>query len=144
MKEVNKKFDVEDGAERLAQSFLNGEVAQEKKDKQGKPPCPITSAQLRKFYNEFKSLERKYQQDQLTSSHESKKEAFTRLLPQIKINKAKVSYARARKTVPPEFETWLKNSIDAITSCEDFEAFMLHFEAIVGYAYGHGLSDKKN
>lgn len=104
----------------------------------------ITSAQLRKFYNEFKGLERKYQTKILsrTPSETARDEIFISILPQIKIMKAKVSYARNRKLVPEVFEDWMKKSVDNINSAKQFEDFLLHFEAIVGFAYGTGkLSD---
>ncbi len=126
----HERFSVEKSAEDLASSFYYGTL-------EGKSQ-KITAAQLRKFYNEFKSLERKYQLKSINSSSE---EAFTAMLPHIKINKAKVGYARARKTVPDEFVSWLQRAVDDINSPEAFEAFLLHFEAIVGYAYGLGLKD---
>ena len=101
----------------------------------------ITSAQLRRFYNDFKSLERKY--EVLCADPEKKEDAFTSLLPQIKISKAKASYARARKTIPKEFETWLHQSVDKVNNADSFEKFLLHFEALVGFAYGAGLKDNK-
>ncbi len=118
-------FGVEKAAEDLANDFVNEK---------------ITSAQLRKFYNEFKGLERKYQTKMLakTSDTISKDEILNSILPQIKIMKAKVSYAKSRKVVPQVFEDWLKKSVDDINSAKEFEAFLLHFEAIVGYAYGTG------
>lgn len=121
-------FDVEKVAEDLAKEFV--------KEK-------ITSAQLRKFYNEFKGLERRYQTKMLakTSDTISKDDILNSILPQIKIMKAKVSYAKSRKVVPQVFENWLKKSVDGINSAKEFEAFLLHFEAIVGYAYGTGLKD---
>jgi len=118
-------FGVEKAAEDLANDFVNEK---------------ITSAQLRKFYNEFKGLERKYQTKMLakTSDTISKDDILNSILPQIKIMKAKVSYAKSRKVVPQVFEDWLKKSVDDINSAKEFEAFLLHFEAIVGYAYGTG------
>lgn len=117
-------FDVEKNAESLAVQFVNAK---------------ITSAQFRKFYNEFKGLERKYQTKMLAD--DNKENAFVSILPQVKIMKAKVSYARSRKTVPPVFENWLKDAVDSINSAKQFEDFLLHFEAVLGYAYGNGLKD---
>lgn len=95
----------------------------------------ISSAQLRKFYNEFKSIEQTFQ------VHKEPSEAFANLLPKIKLNIAKVHYVRSRKLVPVAFSTWLEDCVKSIQSYEDFTAFMLHFEAIVGFAYGAGLND---
>lgn len=114
-------FDVEKNAENLAVQFVDEK---------------ITSAQFRKFYNEFKGLERKYQTKMLAD--DNKENAFISILPQVKIMKAKVSYARSRKTVPLVFENWLKDAVDSINSAKQFEDFLLHFEAVLGYAYGTG------
>lgn len=124
-------FDVDEYAKKLANDFLHPVSRDDK---------TITSAQLRRFYNDFKSLERRFilmHKD----SKEEKAKAFQSLLPQIKLTKAKVAYARARQTVPSNFEKWLTDAVSAINSPETFEEFLLHFEAIVGFAYGLGLKD---
>lgn len=101
----------------------------------------ISSAQLRKFYNEFKTIEKTLQ------VKASPEKAFAQVKPKIKLTVAKVEYAGARKSsgkklVPESFETWLKDCVQSIDTYEDFNAFLLHFEAVVGFAYGAGLSDK--
>lgn len=95
----------------------------------------IKSSQLRKFYGDVKALEQTWvnQQRSMTS--------FYGIVPQIKILKAKAAYARARKVVPPYFEQWLGRHVDAINEPADFKAFLLHFEAVVGFCYGEGLKD---
>lgn len=100
----------------------------------------ITSAQLRRFYNDFKCLEKKFQFKQGTVECE---DPFLSILPLIKMQKSKVAYAVNPKKpkIPKEFETWMKKNIDAIATPKDFEAFLLHFEAVVGFCYGLGLSD---
>lgn len=121
---------VTDKAEQLARDFVAYD------NPNAKPKDRITSAQLRKFYNEFKTMEKKYQTK--LSNEPNKENAFISILPQIKIMKAKVSYARNREVVPPCFEDWMKKSVDTINSYGDFEKFLLHFEAVVGFAYGTG------
>jgi len=98
----------------------------------------ITSAQLRRFYGEFKSLEKKFQFRQGTGKSEREK-AFLYVLPLIKMEKSKVAYAA--KKVPYDFKKWMNDNVDAIATPEDFEAFLLHFEAVVGFCYGLGISD---
>ena len=95
----------------------------------------IKSSQLRKFYAEVKSLERLWEYQKRSEA------AFMGILPQIKILKAKAAYARGRKTVPPFFTEWMNKHADAINTTEDFKAFLLHFEAVVGFCYGEGLKD---
>ncbi|PKN66067.1 MAG: type III-A CRISPR-associated protein Csm2 [Deltaproteobacteria bacterium HGW-Deltaproteobacteria-15] len=92
----------------------------------------LTSAQLRRFFGEFRQLQKKV---------ESK--GFDRVLPMIKMVKSKASYAanpRSRK-IPDSFRDFLSRNVDLINELPDFEAFMLHFEAVVGFYYGMGISN---
>lgn len=95
----------------------------------------ISSAQLRRFYGDFKSLEKK---QQVAPDQQA---AFVSTLPLIKMALSKAMYAKARKTVPDEFVKWIEKHTKAINSLDDFKAFMLHFEAVVGFCYGYGLKD---
>ncbi len=102
----------------------------------GKPDNnAIKSSQLRKFYGDVKSLEQTWINQQRSMI------AFYGIMPQIKILKAKAAYARSRKVVPPYFEQWLERHVNAIKEPADFKAFLLHFEAVVGFCYGEGLKD---
>lgn len=100
----------------------------------------LNSAQLRRFYGDLKNLERK-----LAFRQQSENEAdpFLAVLPLVKMVKSKVAYASnpRNEKVPPAFADWLKKNIDAIDTADDFKAFMLHFEAVVGYCYGLGMSN---
>jgi CRISPR-associated protein Csm2 len=99
----------------------------------------LSSAQLRRFYNEFKSLERKL----VFSSDKGveEQEAFTAIFPLVKMVKSKVAYAEGRNTVPRPFKIWIEENVDHIENVDDFKAFLLHFEAVVGFCYGLGLKD---
>jgi CRISPR-associated protein Csm2 len=99
----------------------------------------LSSAQLRRFYNEFKSLERKlvFSLDQGITEQE----AFPAILPLVKMVKSKAAYAQGRNTVPYAFKHWIEENVDQIHNVEDFKAFLLHFEAVVGFCYGLGLKD---
>lgn len=98
----------------------------------GKPEkSAIKNAQLRRFFGEFKGFQRKLEQKQGEVD-----EHFKSILPMIKMINAKVTYARARSVVPPAFEIWMKKHVAAIESARDFQAFLLHFEAIIGFCYG--------
>jgi CRISPR-associated protein Csm2 len=96
----------------------------------------IKNSQLRKFFNEFKSLERQLDQQQVNVD-----EAFKSIKPLIKMANAKVVYAQARKVVPPAFVGWLQKHVQAIETARDFKAFLLHFEAVVGFCYGLNPKD---
>jgi len=106
------------------------------KDHNGRPDRnTIKSSQLRKFYADVKSLERTWEYQGCSEA------AFLGILPQIKILKAKAAYAQGRGVVPPAFKNWVDTHVDAVTASSDFKAFLLHFEAVVGFCYGEGLKD---
>lgn len=108
----------------------------------------INANQLRKFYNDCKAMERKYNfilnqlREQQHNDSDARTIALERIYPRLKMLKSKAAYASNGK-IPRQFESWLNKSIDAIAPDKphDFEAFMLHFEAVVGFCYGVGLSN---
>ena len=87
----------------------------------------LSSAQLRRFFSEFRQLEKKV-----------KVMDFNRVKPLIKMVKSKASYAAnpSNPKIPVSFKNFLIKNIDEINEEKDFEAFMLHFEAVVGFFYG--------
>lgn len=95
----------------------------------------IKSSQLRKFYADVKSLERTWEYQKRSE------DAFLGILPQIKILKAKAAYAKSRDVVPSAFVQWINRHVDAVSTSADFKAFLLHFEAVVGFCYGEDLKD---
>lgn len=88
----------------------------------------INSSQLRKFYADVKSLERQWQ------AAGGNEDAFAGIMPMVKLLKAKSVYARKRKVVPESFRVWLWKHVDSINAARDFKAFLLHFEAVVGFS----------
>lgn len=129
---------LDDQAKRNAESFVH---VNNRKDK-------LNANQLRRFYNECKNLEKKFSfsKQKLVSESDSvavaSQTAFLQILPLIKMLKAKVSYAAnpSNPKIPRTFSNWLNNSIDGIKDENDFKAFLLSFEAVVGYCYGAGIS----
>ena len=95
----------------------------------------LKSAQIRRFYHDVKALEAK-----IGASEEV--EVFEKNLPLIKMLKSKVAYACPKtygsRKIPIEFKQFMDECIDGIEDREDFEAFTLVFEAVVGYFYGEG------
>ena len=87
----------------------------------------LSSAQLRRFFSEFRQLEKKV-----------KVMDFNKVKPLIKMVKSKASYAAnpSNPKIPVSFKNFLIKNIDKINEEKDFEAFMLHFEAVVGFFYG--------
>lgn len=96
----------------------------------------VTSAQLRKFYNDFKLLEKKFE------SKGGDEEAFLDVLPLVKMMKSKAGYAEGTRKIPKSFADWLSGNVDQINERRDFTAFLLYFEAVVGFCYSLGMSNK--
>ena len=92
---------------------------------------PLTSAQLRRFYNEVKALEARIEAG-----------GFEANAPLVKMLRSKVAYACPRQNnsrkIPESFARFLWKHIEHIRSKQDFEDFCLMFEAVVGFFYGKG------
>ncbi len=90
--------------------------------------------QVRKFYDDFKILERKLNEKQDATDDWFKKE----LLPHIKFVKTKIAYNASRKVtnkqlVTKEFKEYMDAQIDKIQTISDFKHFMMHYQAILAY-----------
>jgi CRISPR-associated protein Csm2 len=114
-------FWVDGGAQAAAESFRE-----------------LPSTQLRRFFSEVKGMAR--QLDLLTSRDKgertaSKEEAWPRIHPQFAMLKSKVVYAQGRlgKNMPDTFVQFIINHVAWVESVEDFESFLSHFEAVVGF-----------
>lgn len=83
----------------------------------------LTSTQIRKFFNEIRSLEAKVDEN------------FDDNKALILMVKSKVAYATGKKTskTPKEFKDFIDTCIDKIEKEEDFNAFVKLFESVVGY-----------
>lgn len=88
--------------------------------------------QLRKFFDDFKLLERKL-------NHDFSEDNFkTKILPLIKFTKSKIAYNAGRRVsnkilVPKEFKEYFDKQINNINTIKDFKNFILHYQAIIGY-----------
>jgi len=113
---------IDSKAKDIAQKLVFSRVRTDEKE---------TKTQIRKFYNEVKLLEKKLK------DRSDKEEEFLKILPLIKMIKAKVAYAVGRENakISQDFKDFLFKSIDEIKDKEDFEAFVLHFESVIGYYY---------
>lgn len=99
----------------------------------GRRPSPLTSAQLRRFYNDVKALEARVNEEP----------DFLKVRPYVKMLISKVAYAcpevnESARKVPIEFRKFMEECINHIEHKKDFEAFLLVFETVVGYFYGEG------
>ena len=104
--------------------------------KPGNKEKKLSSSQLRRFYSDFKRLETKYKNGQ----------DFESILPLIKMQISKSAYAAnpERPKIPQTFHRFIETNVKNIQTPNDFERFMLHFEAVVGFFYwneGHGVKD---
>ena len=110
-------------AEKFVSYFYNKKKQQKELDKNNS----LTSAQLRRFFNEFRQLQKK-----------ADAKGFDQVKPLIKMVKSKASYAsnRNQNKIPPAFKEFLIENVDAVDTKAEFDAFMLYFEAVVGFFYG--------
>ncbi len=112
-----------DFAKKFVKFYKNGEI-----DKKNS----LSSSQLRRFFGEFRQLEKKV-----------RAKDFDAVKPLIKMVKSKASYAANPKNpkIPDAFKKFLIENVDKINEEKDFKAFMLHFEAVVGFCYGLGMKN---
>lgn len=110
-------------ASRLAESFVVKDHRNPTKPNKAKS---LSSAQLRRFFGEFRQLEKRIAV-----------KGFDQVKPLIKMVKSKASYAANRKQpFPDTFKKFLIDNVNLINTEKDFKAFMLHFESVVGFFYG--------
>lgn len=105
-----------DDADNYAKSFASG----------------LTMTQLRRFYNDAKALERKWAVEKTGKAEKDYTEAFSKILPLVYMLRAKAVSAEGK--APKGFIDWLGNAAISVKTHKDFEAFLLHFEAVVGFA----------
>ncbi|MCX7679133.1 MAG: type III-A CRISPR-associated protein Csm2 [Spirochaetes bacterium] len=99
----------------------------------------IEPTQLRRFYDDFKVLERKLNQQQNPSDEWFKKE----MLPYIKFVGTKIVYSAGRKKssgggakialVPKGLKDHFINQITEIKTINCFKHFLMHYQAIIAY-----------
>ena len=131
-KETIRESLLTDRAKSWAISFINPKKPRDKWQRNPK----LTSAQLRKFHIEAKTLEERIK------NLDNPNEEFPKLRPLVKMLKTKVAYAcpttgRDRK-IPEEFRKYIEEMVDNIEDLKDFKAFALCFESVVGFFYGQG------
>ena len=122
---------LDEGAKETAESFVKRNSRDPSRLIQKES---LSSAQLRRFFGELRQLEKRVNAI-----------GFDKVKPLIKMVKSKASYASnpSNPKIPPTFKTFLTDNIDIINEESDFKAFMLHFEAVVGFFYGiPGVSNR--
>jgi len=99
----------------------------------------VKSTQMRRFYGDVKELESRVEREAGADIFESADASkLAKYLALIRMLKSKAAYAAGRETVSRAFERFIVQSVDQIKTPRDFRAFVLFFEAIVGYYYGAG------
>ncbi len=89
----------------------------------------LSSSQLRKFFYEVKNL---------SLRHKSGR-SWNELEPLFRMIKSKAYYSsksNGASKIPDTFRAFITDNIDKVKNEKDFEAFVLYFEAVVGFAYG--------
>jgi len=94
----------------------------------------IDKNQIRKFYDDFKLIERRITENQQADDQWFEKE----ILPHIKFVKSKIAYSAGRKSgnkplVSNDFKKYMDKQIELIKTISDFKHFMMHYQAIIAY-----------
>ena len=102
----------------LAESVARALDAEGGRSSKNKP------TQIRRFYDELVGWQERINGDDEKFKHY---EAFIKML------NAKVAYAKGRKLVDEQFESWFRDCIKSTTSAKALDHFRLHFEAVIGF-----------
>lgn len=97
-----------------------------------RPYDKLTPSQVRRFFGEVKNIYNCLQEGRSWSDLELR----------FRMIKSRASYASGTRRIPKEFATFLAYHIDQVKDAKDFEAFVQHFEAVLGFMYGKGLVTK--
>ncbi|RMF80838.1 MAG: type III-A CRISPR-associated protein Csm2 [Nitrospirae bacterium] len=110
----------------------------QKAEEEAQAFAALPPTQLRRFFDEVKGLKR--QIDLLTSQEKGEarlepEAAWGRVHPQFAMLKSKVVYAAGRlgKNMPTAFVQFVVNHVGWVRTHQDFEDFLVHFEAVVGF-----------
>ena len=92
----------------------------------------INSAQIRRFFGEVKNLGLRLEQGR----------PWTQVEPLFRMLRSKAAYASGSRKIPDEFSAFIADNVTRVKDEQDFKAFVLYFEAVLGFAYGKGLVRK--
>jgi len=90
----------------------------------------LKTAQMRRFYDELKAIERKIMTGK---DAEGQERNFKRDRALITMFKAKSLYAEKRQVCPPSFTQFIFDHDASIKELKDFKAFLKVFEAVVAF-----------
>ncbi len=115
--------------------IINKALLNEDAEKQAKAlHNRVGSSQVRKFFGEIKNMSLRLEQGR----------SWQELEPLFKMVKSKAWYAskQSNSAIPDEFRAFITDNIDRVNDEADFKAFVLYFEAVMGFAYGLGFVKK--
>ncbi len=92
------------------------------------PDGKLSKSQIRRFFGAIKNMHMQLET----------KGSWEQIYPLFKMFQSKVAYAEraGNKKIPHEFADFLKAHIKKVNDEKDFKAFVLFFEAVLGFAYG--------
>jgi len=112
-----------------AAELFNGEAESVANKLNQAPGHMNKSTQIRRFYDELVGW-----QERIDGNDEKERdEKFRQYEAFIKMLNAKVAYAKGRKLVDDQFESWFRECIKSTTSAKALDHFRLHFEAVIGF-----------
>lgn len=124
--------------------FSDGRLREELVDKEAEEEAvrlaDVNRTQVRAYFFEITSLRRRVEQEIGEQSGAAAEAIFLKHRPQLKMLRAKVHYAKARRSITENMKDFIEKHVQAVNSFNDFMAFCTHFEAVV--AFHRGLSDK--
>lgn len=109
---------------------LDPDLLDQKASEWAKDFANLKTAQMRRFYDDLKAIERKIM---IGKSTEDQEENFKRDRALIVMFKAKSVYAEKRKVAPREFTQFIFDHVASIKCLSDFQAFIKVFEAVVAF-----------
>lgn len=99
----------------------------------------VTSTQLRRYFHDIKEIYRQIR------DNEKPEEMFKRQLHRIKLLRSKAAYDAGRDTnkIDLSLKQFIEAGVQKCNTYADFEKFVLHFEAVVGFFYGEHVNNRK-
>ncbi|MGB4407804.1 MAG: type III-A CRISPR-associated protein Csm2 [Sphaerochaeta sp.] len=92
----------------------------------GKMKKDVSASQMRRFYDDFLLLQKK-------ANGLNEEEFNKQILPLIRFSKAKMAYNVGREVLPIEFMQGIEPYINMVACKNDFDTFLLFYQALIGY-----------
>lgn len=112
-----------------------------------KIPEQVNSSQLRRYFSELKGLFNQFRSLVAGEPAQAKRQEVyaAKIEPRFKMLRSKLAYGRrpgARGSLQKDFAHVLEQGIAKVSDAKEFERFVLHIEAVVGFMYGNGKVSK--